>query len=566
MTDNELNKVGIAEILKIPSKNRQASHVDAIMSLTKEVQFFKKISTEHNTSDIHRECCQVMTLEEYDRGDIIINFGEVGEKFYIILEGNVSVMIPVKKKLKITKNQLEKFKTESLNRSESSGSSDSEEFQVPVQKFKRSETRRAGIDLPGAINLLEIVEKLKDEEGSTTKLQDSLNPFLENEEKALIRLFRDKFNKEKKDILKIIQELDDKFIEIEVDKLEELYRLRDGDSFGELALLSDRPRAASIVTLGRTRVLILRKAQFKNILGINSQKKINAKVKALQQLPYFYSWSKNSLSKIAYYFNTISLKHKQNLFFEGQKPNGIYFIKEGEFMVTKKKDFTKLRSTQNKFTEQGAKIPREKIKLPRLNVELKIVIKGKNESIGGYELLNGLTSYEFSCFCTSNTAEVLVVQKDHFLSRIPNIESIKDKLEEESKRLLERYKSLCESEESKFQKNDSDIRIELNRIEKHTVNTPVPRHHSRNLERSSKLAFSPLSNRGIVINKSSCDTQKPKDSIRKLTEQEIYEAVNGRNSPPKEQPRRHKSFVHKRFPPANFMQKFRINLSSKITF
>lgn len=544
-----------SRVFKVPVKSRLQSHVETLMRLTQDNHFFQKITAEHNSVDIHKECCQVMTLEEYGQGDIILNFGEDGDKFYIILSGQVSVMIPVKKKVKLTQKQLEKMKSMKDDSSNSSDSSDeSEKSEEVFQKTYKKNTpgRRLGIAMNGVVSASEIIQKLRNEDKILSKIQEGVNPLIEKEETTIVKLFKEKLLKEKNDLLKIIKEAEEEFIEIEIDKLEEVHKLGKGDSFGELALMSDRPRAATIVAISDTRLLVLRKSQFKQILGVISERKQNAKIKALKSSPYFLSWSKNSLSKISFYFHSHSFSHKQELFAEGQKTTGIYFIREGEFTLSKKIAI-KNSPTFDYFAKDSGKNTQKKIKLPRLVTDIKVVIKGKNESVGGYEIMGNYLTRQYSCICMSNKADVFFIQKEHFLSRIPNLEYIKEQIEEESQRLTERYTALCEAEQLKtntFSRNNPSLYENEGII-------PMSRYQSRNLQLAKKISYSPISSKFQSQSKTPIEVPKSKEYFRKLTDNEIFEAVNGRSLSHKVHEKKLITFIHKRFPPANFMTKIR---------
>lgn len=441
MQDN-IDSQEILRILKIPPKFRLPHQHESLIKLTKDVTFFAKITSEHNSSEIHSECCAVMLLEEYEEGDFVINFGEIGEKFYILLSGSVAVMFPTKKKIKLTVNEIKKYQTLMDDSDDESSSEESSIFtDSDYENLQAPKLRREGF----VVSASEILQKIKtDDKNLRFKMESKAKPG-ESEEAAIIKLFKDKFAKEKKDMLKIIREAENDYIEVEIDKLEEVGTLNAGDSFGELALISERPRAASVRAKEHTCLLVLRKDHFKNILGALSEKRLMSKVRFLQSLPYFFNWSKSVLVKLAYFFTQFSVKYKQCLYNEGDPTNGIYFIKDGEFKVSKKCEIK--QSTNHIFSSDTHFINVKKLRLPKITRLLNVIIKGKNESVGGFEIIEKIPFREYSCVCTSTYAEVFFVHKDHFLTKFPHFESIRNLLKDSNSRLTERYQKVSENED-----------------------------------------------------------------------------------------------------------------------
>lgn len=542
----------IRKILNSPSRLRGKHQIDLIQKLTESVTFFEKITAEHKSSEIHRECCSVMYLEEYEKNDVIITFGEQAKKFYIILEGTVSVMVPIKKKIKLTiqeykryEDVCEKVSEESYSSSlESSNSSESIEL---VQSKVLNRHRPLAV-----VNVKEILEKFRLEDNKSLLKKENTNPHIENEEKIISRLFRDKLRKEKREILNVIKESNQEFIEIEIDKMEEVDELGNGDSFGELALISDRPRAASVIAKEHVSVLVLKKNQFKEILGSISEKNVAGKVRILQNLPYFAYWSKISLSKLSYYFQVQEIVHKQPLFVQGQKVNGIYFVVDGEFVMTKKVESNE--SPIYVFQSDYENLSGKKIKSGKEIKEKKIVIKGKNESIGGYEIFNDIPSRQFSCYCNSSTAEVYFITKDHFLSKVPNLESIKSIINEENMRLEKRFNEIVKFESSSYVK-DIFRSSTINKSVKLVPESPNEGSKIRfipNLKTDIKFFQFDKSENNLKLNNSSS-----RSPFRKLTESEIYEAVNGRGGSVLGKVKPVRKFIQKRTPPKSFLMKFR---------
>jgi CRP-like cAMP-binding protein len=72
----------------------------------------------------------------------------------------------------------------------------------------------------------------------------------------------------------------------------EIKRLRIGESFGELALIKDVPRAATITCTEEASFAVLDKESYKRVL-LKSELKAKAKIDDfLQSIPLFKSWNR----------------------------------------------------------------------------------------------------------------------------------------------------------------------------------------------------------------------------------------------------------------------------------
>lgn len=482
---NNIDMKEVIQILKIPSKFRLPYQHEILAKYTKDVAFFSKIAAEHNSSEIHRECCSVMLLEEYEEGDLIINQGEIGEKFYILLYGSVSVVFPIKKKVKLTVNELKRYQTliDAHDDDRISGDESSSIFETESPEHYDIIGRREGMTVSDSD-----IHKVLMKKGTNFEKTLHINLETENtEDQAIIEFIKEKYKMNKHNLVEMLRDTDRNYIEIEIDQFEEVGTLVAGESFGELALISEKPRAASIKAKEHTKLLVLHKDDFKQILGSLAERQLMNKVRFLQSLPYFFSWTKSLLVKLAYFFTPMSIKYKQKLFCEGEITNGIFFIKEGEFVLSKK---CEIQNDSGLHSNSDTNLIRfKKPSIPRLTRLLNVIIKGKNEAVGGYEVVEKILHREYSCICTSTKAEVYYVQKEHLLTKFPHIESIRGMLKDSNKRLTDRYQRVSMNEDLKMITENS-CRASVKRTQKLSCHDLGSLSSRRNISISTKKEIS----------------------------------------------------------------------------
>jgi len=184
--------------------------------------------------------------------------------------------------------------------------------------------------------------------------------------------------------------------------------LEAGSGFGELALINDQLRAASILCREPTYLAVLERDEYKRILGRIDDAKLEAKVQLLLRHPAFAHWGKAALQRVSYFFTEHSCKRKQELFRAGQTCDYIYFIKAGEFRLTTDAAKTKKPGKWNSL-------------LPNRQ-QREVTLVGSGEVLGDSEALEG-GSYLYTCSCYSAQGEVMQITKEDFLKRLLNDQS-----------------------------------------------------------------------------------------------------------------------------------------------
>lgn len=147
---------------------------------------------------------------------------------------------------------------------------------------------------------------------------------------------------------KIVEKEDDKEREKEV-----LINVRDlptGSAFGELALLSNKPRAATIQCNEDCQFAVLDKLHFDEILSMKNfplknfflykifteekaAKKLQLEIEFLSALPVFKTWTYNSLKLLFINMPLAKYKRGQVMYNEGDSSDKMYIIKNGQFKV-----------------------------------------------------------------------------------------------------------------------------------------------------------------------------------------------------------------------------------------
>ncbi|OMJ93958.1 hypothetical protein SteCoe_3020 [Stentor coeruleus] len=417
----------LMNVFRVPPAQRSQHDLEEIMKLTKDIKFLKSISEQRNSDRIHWECCRVMTLEIYNPEEAVINFGEIGDKFYIIIKGKVGIYVP-------SKTRKKGFQTSPI--------------------ISRNGQRPQALMIPTVKHELQTQEEIQK------------SPFLIRKPSVI----------------------DIEFLESigQIEEFKEIKILCDGDSFGELALLSNKPRSATVKCNETSYFAVLTQKDYKRILRTDAEKSIHDRVEFLKNLPIFALANHTTLKNLAYIMTENTFRKKQVLYSEGSPPEYIYFIKSGEFKLTVKEDI-KVPSIFDENSLLKLKHLREKNR----KVDFQVVIKGKGEIFGQEELVDDHNKRNTACTCVSTFGQVYMAHINDVKNRPACqmiINSIKQRYEIEIERNTDRLLSLRTIENLKhnFSKKDrqeisGDIQNYLSRMSQRP-NPPIivsPRYDHR---------------------------------------------------------------------------------------
>ena len=171
-----------------------------------------------------------------------------------------------------------------------------------------------------------------------------------------------------------------------------------GDSFGELAVMKNQPRAASILCKTDCHFGVLDRADFLRIIGKIKEIKLIRKVDFLQKLGLFQRWTKGSLIKLSYYFKERTYRRKQTVYSAGDEATEIYFISKGEFQLMQT---VHIPSSLNALHKQRGAI----------SLLAEVTVLSTDQFFGEDDVLDN-SARRFTCMCRSESAEVFILSKD----------------------------------------------------------------------------------------------------------------------------------------------------------
>lgn len=283
---------------------------------SKRSSFSKTIRSERKTCGTSANKLKFKYVPE---GCDVIAFGEYGSEFFILLHGNVSVLIPAKNK----EPEKDKASQHEAKQSEDSSISEdppSDQSSDGLSKRTNRPNRRAAVV------------------AALDKRRKSINPNLlfphrgseiQNRRQSLLVIKQGAQNAKFGALAKIQEHKEER-------AYNEVAVLPAGSSFGELALISSKPRAATIRTKCNSYFAVLEKEDYNKVYGVIQEKLLNEKIDFFKSLPVFSDWTRISVAKLTYFFYEKEFKRNHVVFQEGDPSRFCFIVIEGEFEATKK--------------------------------------------------------------------------------------------------------------------------------------------------------------------------------------------------------------------------------------
>ncbi|CDW74956.1 UNKNOWN [Stylonychia lemnae] len=454
-----------------------------MVPLIREIAFFKRMNIQG--PDLS-QICHELKYEFYREGESVFRQGEYGDKFYIILKGEVSVKIPDPKR----KNEPQK-PGEQQKQSVASSATQRRESVLVTQatlSFQRKNTLTSTQTLklpntkdntfltapashtemtpkpqlealtPAARSLHQFAEEQKKQRRHTmnfmlgpTKLgqtkpnqvssllkqKDSQSQIVENEyeesnedskDQTLsdvsplgdIESEEEEEDQEDDEDIKVMQSVEEqqdliaKALE-EDEFLIQVAKLVDGSSFGELALLEQKPRAATIRCLQNSHFMVLTKNDYVKVIGKIERRTYNEKINFLRNIPVFQLLTRTSLGKMTYYFDTKNCIRDSILYKEGDNAEFVYIVKKGELEATKKILHTGPKAENiEEILENPLKANKHMNNLFSKNTLRQLFITGISQLIGDEDVALNSTLYQTTIRCISQTGELIRIKREDF--------------------------------------------------------------------------------------------------------------------------------------------------------
>jgi CRP-like cAMP-binding protein len=112
-------------------------------------------------------------------------------------------------------------------------------------------------------------------------------------------------------------------------ELKEIAALKAGMSFGEMALLLDAPRNATIKCKEDCDFAVVHRKEFNEVLAKAELRKVQDKIDFFMSLPIFAKHSRRNISTLIYHFEMIKFNKGETIYTVGDEPNNVYIVYRG---------------------------------------------------------------------------------------------------------------------------------------------------------------------------------------------------------------------------------------------
>ena len=274
------NKEYIYTILEKNPKNRKEKDIINVADyLSKNYQYFQNIKGDSKLKV--ENLAKIARIKICYPGESIIRYGEIGDKFYVVMEGKIQIYKPMYEGVQMTPNEFIKY-----------------------------------------MNNIQLIEKDEDK-------YSRLKEFNKNKKFDLDKYMNYAPN------TNVMNTKRDVFIE----KLELMGSYGEGFSFGELSLIRNEKRNATIKCSNEdnnkyTVLLSIGKESYNRALKEYQEKKLLKDIENfIKTYPFCKNFTKENMISLFNCLNKINLEKGDYLFHQNDEDTNLYFITNGKFEV-----------------------------------------------------------------------------------------------------------------------------------------------------------------------------------------------------------------------------------------
>ena len=302
--------------MQTPIEKRTHRENHLLASILKNVQFFR----ERNLSETELlQVAQALRYEHFGEGETIFEHGTFGNTFYIIIEGGAKVFMP-----KFKEDEGESVYSEDETPNDA----------TPPHPTPDIEQKPSSSNLPIKIvtpqpmtHSNKMIENFSRRATAMTKKrsQKVLAPIKETVGKGKINLMGI--------TVETFDDVQENETEEEDEGMLEVACIPSGGSFGELALITNKTRSATVRASKNSHIAVMKRWAFEKILKSIEIKALNEITDFLISLPYFNMCSKREIHKLHYYFRKQFFHKGELVYRSGDLPTDIYIVKGGQFSM-----------------------------------------------------------------------------------------------------------------------------------------------------------------------------------------------------------------------------------------
>ncbi|KAL4448756.1 hypothetical protein ABPG74_012845 [Tetrahymena malaccensis] len=209
-----------------------------------------------------------------------------------------------------------------------------------------------------------------------------------------------------------------------------VHTFNSGESFGDIALITNERRTATLICKEDTHFLTLTKEGYEQIIGVYETRILDETIKFLRTFHYFKYIVRSRLLQILCWMKEQMYFKKSIIYKQGEISNSVIFIRSGEIEIFQDHEINENSETQEQSDSPSSRQVSKEDKILSLNLShmkkvnkqktkrLQLVILGANQYFGQIELLNNIQKRKQSAQCISQTAHVYILPKNKFYDMI----------------------------------------------------------------------------------------------------------------------------------------------------